>query len=153
MAFQRAWADEADPRIGIYDIDSGEWTFVYYPLDARESQNGGWVGLSDISSVGDGTFLVLERDNQGGPDAAIKRIYQTDLSSVVAGSTLEKTLKADLMEMGTLAAPGGLIYEKIEGLAVTADGTVWINNDNDGVDANSGENQLMSLGNISDLGQ
>ncbi len=153
VAFQRAWADEADPRIGIYDINTGEWTFVYYPLDVRESQNGGWVGLSDISSVGDGTFLVLERDNQGGPDAAIKRIYQIDLSSVVAGSTLEKTLKADLMEMGTLAAPGGLIYEKIEGLAVTADGTVWINNDNDGVDANSGENQLMSLGNLSDLGQ
>ena len=48
---------------------------VFYPLDDVESQYGGWVGLSDITNVGEGEYLVLERDNQGGPDAAIKRIY------------------------------------------------------------------------------
>tara|TARA_B100001245_G_scaffold112055_3_gene82072 strand:+ start:3248 stop:5614 length:2367 start_codon:yes stop_codon:yes gene_type:complete len=152
VAFQRAWGGEDNPRIGIYDTSSEEWSFVFYPLDDVESQNGGWVGLSDISSVGDGTFLVLERDNQGNLDAAIKRIYQVDLSSVTAGSTVEKTLKADLLADKVLTAPGGLVYEKIEGLTVTSDGTVWINNDNDGVDDNSGENQLINLGDIGTLG-
>ena len=47
-----------------------------------------------------------------------------------------------------LAAPGGLTYEKIEGSAVTATGAVYIINDNDGVDDNSGETQLINLGNI-----
>ena len=151
VAFQRAWGSEDNPRIGIYDISAESWSFVFYPLDATESQDGGWVGLSDISSIGDGTFLVLERDNKGGPDAAIKRIYQVDLSTIEASSTIEKTLVRDLIAEGDLAATNALTYEKVEGLAVTASGTVWINNDNDGVDDNSGENQLINLGNISDL--
>ena len=51
VAFQRAWGDEANPRIGIYDILSEDWNFVFYPLDTPESQNGGWVGLSDIAHI------------------------------------------------------------------------------------------------------
>ncbi|MFP5306258.1 MAG: esterase-like activity of phytase family protein, partial [Gammaproteobacteria bacterium] len=47
VAFQRAWAGDQNPRIGIYDIAADSWSFVFYPLDAVESQNGGWVGLSD----------------------------------------------------------------------------------------------------------
>lgn len=143
VAFQRAWNSEANPRLGIYDIANDSWEFVFYPLDAVESQNGGWVGLSDISSLGDGTFLVLERDNQGGPDAAIKRLYKVDLNNYSANETLEKTLVRDLMD--DLAAPAGLTAEKVEGLAVTASGDVYIVNDNDGVDDNSGEMQLIKL--------
>ncbi len=146
VAFQRAWTDEDNPRIGIYDTTADSWTFLYYPLDERESQNGGWVGLSDLTSLGDGQFLVLERDNQGGPDAAIKRIYKIDTSSAADGDVLTKTLVRDLMD--DLAAPGGLTYEKIEGLALMSNNDVWIVNDNDGVDDNSGETQLMNLGNI-----
>lgn len=47
-----------------------------------------------------------------------------------------------------LIAPGGLTPEKIEGAAVTANGDVYIVNDNDGVDDNSGETQLINLGDI-----
>ena len=58
--------DEENPRIGIYNIAEKTWKFAYYPLDERESQLGGWVGLSDISNAGGGNYLVLERDNQVG---------------------------------------------------------------------------------------
>eukprot|EP00931_Biecheleriopsis_adriatica_P069323 TRINITY_DN4318_c0_g1_i4.p1 TRINITY_DN4318_c0_g1~~TRINITY_DN4318_c0_g1_i4.p1 ORF type:complete len:824 (-),score=197.58 TRINITY_DN4318_c0_g1_i4:319-2790(-) len=150
VAMQRAWGDEANPRLGIYNTLEQTWKFVYYPLDAPKSQNGGWVGLSDITALGDGEFLVLERDNQGGPDAAIKKIYSidlgTDLGSVKDGATISKREFFDLMP--TLSSTGGLVYEKVEGLAVSRDGTVWIVNDNDGVDDNSGETQLLSLGAI-----
>jgi hypothetical protein len=37
------------------------------------SPNGGWVGLSEIVAVDATTFAVIERDNQGGPDAVIKQ--------------------------------------------------------------------------------
>lgn len=65
VAFQRAWVGEANPRIGIYNQNTTTWKFVFYPLDAPESQNGGWVGLSDVSSIGGGEFMFVERDNQG----------------------------------------------------------------------------------------
>jgi hypothetical protein len=63
VAFQRAWNGEDAPRIGVYDLLTGTWVFFFYPLDAAASQNGGWVGLSDLTSVGNGTFIVIERDN------------------------------------------------------------------------------------------
>ena len=148
VAFQRAWGDETEVRIGIYDIAMESWEFVFYPLDAKESQAGGWVGLSDITAIGSGKFLVLERDNQNGFDAAIKRIYEIDLMSVAAGSTVTKTLVRDLM--ADLRQTKGMVPEKIEGLAVTSEGDVYIVNDNDGVDDNSGETQLMNLGKLLD---
>ena len=146
VAFQRVWPGDTEVRIGVYDVVGGTWTFLFYPLDAPESQNGGWVGLSDLVSLGTGEFLVVERDNQGGPDAAIKRIYSFNVTGLAPGSTVTKTLVRDLM--GDLAEPGGLTYEKIEGLAVVPTGDAFIVNDNDGVDDNSGETQLLNLGNI-----
>jgi secreted PhoX family phosphatase len=45
-----------------------------------------------------------------------------------------------------LLSTGGMVVEKVEGLAVDSVGNVWINNDNDGVDDNSGEQLLLNLG-------
>ncbi len=70
VAFQRAWGEEANPRIGIFNKATEEWKFVFYPLDEVKSQNGGWVGLSDIAPMGSGMFMVLERDNQGKKNTA-----------------------------------------------------------------------------------
>jgi len=148
VVFQRAWGDEPNPRIGKYDPLAKTWTFVFFPLDAPESPNGGWVGLSDITFVGEGKFLVLERDNQLGPDARIKRIYEFSTSAWAADptTTVAKTLVKDLVPY--LEAPGGLLYEKIEGMALMDDGDVYVCNDNDGVDDNSGETQLLNVGGI-----
>ncbi|MEB3357305.1 MAG: esterase-like activity of phytase family protein [Synechococcales bacterium] len=144
---QRAWGDDPNPRVLVYDTNTSEWVGDYfYPLDEVESQNGGWVGLSDIAPLGDGRFLVLERDNQGGPDAAVKRLYTIRLSPTLEnGDTLEKTFIRDLIP--DFLAAGGLMPEKLEGLAVDENG-VWVINDNDGVDSNSGETQLLNVGNL-----
>jgi hypothetical protein len=150
VAFQRTWTALGDdnPRIGIYDVATETWSFLFYPLDDVESQNGGWVGLSDITSLNDGSFLVVERDNQGGPDAAVKRLYTFSVDGLVDGDTVEKTLVRDLLLEGDLTATNGLPAEKIEGSAVTDTGDVYIVNDNDGVDDNSGEINLINLGDI-----
>ncbi|MEZ5650162.1 MAG: esterase-like activity of phytase family protein [Burkholderiaceae bacterium] len=146
VAFQRAWTGEQNPRIGIFDPVTDTWSFLFYPLDAPESPAGGWVGLSDMASLGDGRFLVVERDNQGGPDAAIKRLYVFDGNGLQDGATVSKSLVRDILP--DLKALGGPVPEKIEGLAVTAGGDVFVVNDNDGVDDNSGETQLLNLGAI-----
>ncbi len=148
VAFQRVWSGLGDTnvRIGIYSVADDAWTFLFYPLETPTSQNGGWVGLSDITALGGGEFLVVERDNQGGPDAAIKRLYTFDVTGLSDGDTVTKTLVRDLVP--DLQASGGLIAEKVEGSAVTLNGDVYIINDNDGVDDNSGESQLLNLGDI-----
>ena len=146
VAFQRAWKGETNPRIGVYDIATKAWQFMFYPLDAATSPNGGWTGLSDITTLGNNRFMVVERDDQGGPDARIKRLYRIDLTGVANGATLGKTLMRDLMN--DLKATGGKVPEKIEGAALLANGNVLIVNDNDGVDNNSGEVQLLNLGKL-----
>lgn len=145
VAFQREWGGEPNVRLGIYDLSAQTWSFLMYPLDAVQSQNGGWVGLSDISALGNGQFLVLERDNQSNLDAAVKRIYQIDISGLADGGLVAKRLVRDILSDVTQTH---LTFEKIEGLAVSTNGQVYIVNDNDGVDDNSGETQLINLGNI-----
>ena len=148
VAFQRAWAGDARPRIGVHDRAARTWQFMFYPLDAVASPNGGWVGLSDITAMGNNRFMLVERDNPGGPDARIKRLYRIDLTGQADGAVLTKTLVRDLLP--DLKAPGGNVVEKIEGLARLASGEWLAVNDNDGVDdgANSGETPLIRLGRL-----
>jgi hypothetical protein len=146
VAFQRAWAGETQPRIGVYDLAAKTWQFMFYPLDAVTSPNMGWVGLSDITALGNNRFVVIERDNQGGPDARVKKLYRIDLSGAANGATLSKTLVRDVLP--DLRKTNGLVVEKIEGLAVLANGDVLLVNDNDGVDDNNGETWLLNLGKL-----
>lgn len=48
--------------------------------------------------------------------------------------------------MDDLKKGNGSVIEKVEGMAVTSNGDIWINSDNDGVDDNSGEQFLMKVG-------
>lgn len=157
VAFQREWT--GDPtgyaRIGRYAPATGAWKFFYYPLDAVASPAGGWVGLSEITALDAQTLLVLERDNQGGPDARIKRLYTVSLQHRKPGSqgeafpVLRKRLARDLIP--DLAAPQGWLQEKVEGVGIGADDSVYIVTDNDGVDENTGETQFIRLGTRSEL--
>jgi Esterase-like activity of phytase len=150
---QREWA--SDPiglvKIARYDVAAGEWTFVAYALDSVESPAGGWVGLSELTLLPDGTFAVIERDNQAGSAARIKRIYGVDLAAAdfqpfVAGSPLPvvpKALLADVLDV--LAANSVWTPDKLEGLGVTADGDAFVVTDNDGLDDAVGQTVFVNL--------
>ncbi|MGQ0593522.1 MAG: esterase-like activity of phytase family protein [Gammaproteobacteria bacterium] len=154
VAFQREWV--GDPgnrvRIGRYDTATGEWRFFYYPLDLPTSPAGGWVGLSELVALGGETFAVIERDNQAGTNARIKRIYRFSIAGLEpqaqggAFPLVVKTLVRDLMP--DLERPKGLVLEKVEGLAVNRSGRGFIVTDNDGVVDSSGETQFLRLGAI-----
>lgn len=159
VAFQREWRDDPNGlvRIGIYDVHSSAWTFLYYPLDEPLSANGGWVGLSEITALPNMQFAVIERDNQAGPDAAIKRVYRFSVAGLTpqpdvdedvtpAFPTVKKTLVRDLIP--DQKRSGGLVLEKLEGMAVSKSGTAFIVNDNDGVEDSNGETQLIRIRNL-----
>jgi hypothetical protein len=158
VAFQRAWVGDPEPnnlddggkvRIGRYDAAANDWTFAYYPLEVRQSPNGGWVGLSEITALGNGEFAVVERDNQANTDARIKRVYKISVNGVAfqpeggTFATLGKSLVRDLLP--DLQATGGMVLEKIESLAVTESGELLLANDNDGVDDSNGETRLIRM--------
>ena len=56
-----------------------------------------------------------------------------------------KSTELDLLSADVYGPTAGPIPEKQEGLAVLADGTTLLVNDNDGVDDNNGETLLLRL--------
>lgn len=81
-AIQRAFAGE--PKIGgvshtliaRYDLVSGAWDFFLYPLDVPTVGN---PGLSEITALADGTYLVIERDGEVGAAVEQKKVYRFSL--------------------------------------------------------------------------
>ncbi len=157
IAIQRSWND--DPanhvKLAVYDPASEGWSFVRYPIAAPTSPRGGWVGLSEITAIGDDRFLIIERDNQPGVYSTHKVVTQISLAGVEPAAfggdlpVVEKTVVADLLPL--MRATNGWISDKPEGLAVTADGTVLMVTDNDGVDDAHGETLLLTVGNLDEL--
>lgn len=152
LAVQREWGD--DPKgmvkIAVYDPSDKSWGFVHYPLDKPKSPAGGWVGLSELTLIGDETFAVLERDNQGGENAALKQVTVVSLKGVTPAKLgealpiLEKRVALDILPV--LQQGGGWVLDKPEGLTVTAGGELILVTDNDGVDDAPGETKLIDLG-------
>ncbi len=150
VAFQREWKNDpaGKVRIGVFNPNSGEWGFYHYPLDP--AVEGGWVGLSELTSIGNGQFLVIERDNQQGPAAEVKRLYRIDLSGMQPAAegqgfpVVSKRLERDLLP--DLKSTGGWVLDKVEGAAVDKQGRLFVVTDNDGVEDASGETRFMRLG-------
>ncbi|MEM7720841.1 MAG: esterase-like activity of phytase family protein [Pseudomonadota bacterium] len=147
VAVQREWRDDPDNHAKVlgYNLESEEWSVIHYPLTPAET---GWVGLSEIVAHGDHVYFI-ERDNQF-ENAATKQITRVPLSAmggmVALGETpavLEPELVVDLLPY--LTSTGGYILDKVEGLAIAEDGTMWVSTDNDGVDDHSGETMFFSI--------
>lgn len=153
-AIQREWADDAKGQVKLvaYKPSSKEWSAVRYPL---ETPAKGWMGLSEITTHGD-MLYILERDNQIGAAAKVKRLYSVPMSAfqpAAQGGDLplvSKTLVRDLLP-DMQGADNGYVVDKVEGFTIDAAGEAYVVTDNDGVDDSSGETLFIRLGNISAL--
>jgi hypothetical protein len=58
-------------------------------------------------------------------------------------AVVEPEMDVDLLPY--LTSTGGYVLEKVEGLAIATDGTMWVSTDNDGVDDLSGETTFFSI--------
>lgn len=133
-------------RLGRYDVEAGTWTWYGYRLGTTTTP-GDWIGLSEITVVGD-KLAVIERDKLNGPAAKVKRIYTVDMpnSVVPSGSlpVLSKKLAYDVLP--DLRATNGWTQEKLEGLTVAGNGDVYAVTDNDVLDDATGETVFLDLG-------
>ncbi|PWJ18080.1 esterase-like activity of phytase family protein [Jannaschia seohaensis] len=147
IAIQRPWRDDPADHVKLlrYDISAKEWAVAHYPTEPAET---GWVGLSEIVAH-DGALYLIERDDQIGAAARIKQITRVALDGVAfvpLGETpnvVEKEVVRDLLP--NLRATGGYVVDKVEGLAILADGTAYVVTDNDGVDDSSGETLFFTV--------
>ena len=80
IAIQRQWHDDPDNTVKLvaYNTETEEWGAVRYPTEPADK---GWVGLSEITAHGDHVYII-ERDNQIGGAAAIKRLYRVALADM-----------------------------------------------------------------------
>lgn len=151
MAVQREWKDDPKGQVKLlaYNTDSEEWGAVRYPLD--KPAEGGWMGLSEIVVFGDNLYVV-ERDNLIGAAAVTKKIYRVplaDLKPAALDAELPVVTKTEVRDLlPDLKANGGYVLDKVESLAIAADGTAWVITDNDGVDDSSGETMFFTIGKI-----
>ncbi len=151
MAIQREWGDDpkGQTKLLAYKPKDKEWSAARYPLETAEA---GWIGLSEITAH-DGKLYVIERDNQIGDQAKVKRIYSVALDAFKPAKlggdlpVVEKTLVRDLL--GDLkSANNGYVIDKVEGFTIDANGDAYVVTDNDGVDDSSGETLFLRLGNV-----
>lgn len=147
MAVQREWKDDPKNHVKLvsYNLETEEWGAVLYP---KAEPDTGWVGLSEITLHGDYVYIV-ERDNQHDFRAVTKKIYRVpvaELKPAPLGGELPvvtKELVRDLLP--DLKSTGGYVLDKVESLAITADGKAYVATDNDGVDDSSGETMFWSF--------
>jgi hypothetical protein len=135
-------------RIWNYDPNTGTWDHVFWEL-APLSPNAAWTGLSEITMPG-GDLLLVERDNLTGDFAARKTLVLVGANAGVNGliSNSEKSFY-DLLP--DLHRTNGWITDKVEGVAVTQGGRVYVSTDNDGLDDWNGETWFFGLGPLSRL--
>ncbi|MGH1539572.1 MAG: esterase-like activity of phytase family protein [Arenicella sp.] len=150
IAIQRQWQDDPVNTVKLlsYNTKSKQWGAVRYPTEPAET---GWVGLSEITAYGDSVYII-ERDNQIGEKAAVKRLYrvaQADLKPAELGGDLP-LVKKELVHdfIADLQAFNGYVTDKVEGFAIDKNGAGFVVTDNDGVDDSSGETNFFSIGQI-----
>lgn len=148
VAVQREWRDDPANHSKVlgYNLETEEWSVIHYKKTEPET---GWVGLSEIVAHGDHMYFV-ERDNQHDTRAVTKLITRVPMSElermVSLGETpavMEPDVVVDLLPY--LTSTGGYVLDKVEGLAIAPDGTMWVSTDNDGVDDHSGETMFFSV--------
>ncbi|KFI29601.1 alkaline phosphatase [Haematobacter massiliensis] len=151
LAMQREWGDDAKGEVKLlaYDLESGEWGAVRYPL---EKKGEGWVGLSEIAVQGEHAY-VIERDNLIGDKAKLKKIFSiplSDLKPARIGGDLPLVTKEEVRDLipELRKLTNGYVVDKVEGLAFDAAGDAYVVTDNDGVDDSSGETLFWKIGKL-----
>ncbi len=154
IAVQREWKDDPAGHVKIlrYLPASKSWGVLHYPLD-KASASGTWLGLSEITAVGNDSFIVIERDNRFGSEAS-KTLHSFSIAGLqpaALGSSNVPVVKKQLLRnlQTDLQAPRGYVLDKVESFAIDTAGNAIIITDNDGVDGGSnGETQLIRLGRL-----
>ncbi|WP_198167193.1 esterase-like activity of phytase family protein [Microbispora sp. ATCC PTA-5024] len=118
----------------MYDFDLRTGTYAPKWRTYRLEAAGNSIG--DAIAVDDHRFLIIERDNEQGDAAKLKRVYLVDGSDRDHDGVMDKTLVADLLNLANPRNLGGFgpafrfPFQTIEDVALLDDRTLAILNDN-----------------------
>ncbi|MEZ0073652.1 esterase-like activity of phytase family protein [Planotetraspora sp. GP83] len=121
-----------DLRLYDFDVRKGQYTGDRwtYRLDSPSNSIG------DAITVDRHRFLIIERDNNQGDAAALKRIYLVDTRDRDGDGAMDKTLVADLLNLANPKGLGGFgqtfrfPFQTIEDVTLLDDRTLAVVNDN-----------------------
>ncbi|MEO1593416.1 MAG: glycerophosphodiester phosphodiesterase family protein, partial [Cyanobacteria bacterium J06632_22] len=124
---------EASLRIYEFDVASSAFEGIVglYQMDAANH------AIGDFTPINDNEFLVIERDGRQAADAAFKKIFKVDLSTVDDKGFVEKTEVADLLNIADpddLNGDGETTFNfpfvTIEDVLVLDESSILVANDN-----------------------
>jgi hypothetical protein len=130
-----ALTTDADQRrliISEFDLRARQYTGKqwYYRLESTAH------AIGDLTTISDNTFLVIERDNLQGAQAAFKKIYVIDFDDVDAAGFVNKRELANLLAIDDphdLGAQGGVFrfpFQTIESVMPLGNMRLGVLNDN-----------------------
>ncbi|MBC6479271.1 MAG: esterase-like activity of phytase family protein [Hormoscilla sp. GM7CHS1pb] len=118
-----------------------------YEFDPETSEYEGLLGffrvedpshaIGDFTAINDSEFLVIERDNNQGPEAAFKQIFKVNLEEIDSEGFVSKELLVDMLEIDDpddLNGDGSTVFDfpfqTIEDVLVIDENTILVANDN-----------------------
>ena len=134
--------DEDGSRRFIYEFDLGSKSYTgkawQYRTEAPDS------AIGDLTALGEGRFLVIERDNEQGTEASFKKVYEVDFSRADADGFLLKREVLDLLSISDpdliseparegdvgIGNPFAFPFQTIESILPLGDGRLLLLNDN-----------------------
>ncbi|HYH24930.1 MAG TPA: esterase-like activity of phytase family protein [Blastococcus sp.] len=125
-----------DPQtLRMYSFDTRTGRYTGVETRVRLESPGDAIG--DLVALDDHRFLVLERDNEQGPEARLKAVYLLDSRDRDEDGYADKRLLVNLLAVpdpqGVAGEPGSFFtfpFVTIEQLAVLDDHTIVVGNDN-----------------------
>ncbi len=131
-------AVEGDPedalRIYEFDLETNEFAdelVGFYQLEDPD------FAIGDFTPINENEYLVIERDQLQGAEAAFKQVFKVDLSEVDENGFVEKELIVDLLNIddpNDLNGDGETIFTfpfvTIEDVLVLDENTILVANDN-----------------------
>jgi hypothetical protein len=122
--------DKLNTLIGAYDVAARTWKEYKYRLDDYRlydypEEVKGNTHACGLAVAGGNELYVLERDNQAGGNARLKRVYRVTIPEAPPAAALAKTLVVDLHKLGYQK-------EKAEAIVLPEPGVLMVANDNDG---------------------
>jgi glycerophosphoryl diester phosphodiesterase len=89
--------DEDGSRRFIYEFDLGRKSYTGKAWQYRTEVPDNAIG--DLTALGEGRFLIIERDNEQGKKASFKKVYEVDLTRTDADGFLLKREVLDLLSI------------------------------------------------------
>ncbi|MET7330297.1 esterase-like activity of phytase family protein [Nonomuraea sp. NPDC005650] len=119
-------------RLNEFDVRKRAYTGKRWTYRLDSPANA----IGDAISVDENRFLIIERDNNQGDAAALKRVYLADKRDRDHDGAMDKTLAADLLNLANPKGLGGFgetfrfPFQTIEDVVILDDRTIGILNDN-----------------------